>query len=191
MAMAMSSSAFFRPNTLFLPILPKKGNSEADLQFLMDRAIENEMGVILHMDNPDTGLGREQVINVWLREQSPEWTIGLRLPNLDLSLLLAYQLARNWGGRINLLTVVADETERHNAEQYLSQLMDLGRMPRGTQPLVFVGGLDELVRQAPEADLNIFGLQRQINLAFMQRMIGQVDTACIFVRDSGRESALV
>jgi amino acid transporter len=97
MAMAMSSSAFFRPNTLFLPILPKKGNSEADLQFLMDRAIENEMGVILHMDNPDTGLGREQVINVWLREQSPEWTIGLRLPNLDLSLLLAYQLARNWG----------------------------------------------------------------------------------------------
>jgi hypothetical protein len=69
--------------------------------------------------------------------------------------------------------------------------MDLGRMPRGTQPLVFVGGLDELVRQAPEADLNIFGLQRQINLAFMQRMIGQVDTACIFVRDSGRESALV
>ena len=157
----------------------------------MDRAVENEMGVILHMDNPDTGLGREQVINVWLREQGPEWKIGLRLPNLDLSLLLAYQLARNWQGTINLLTVVTDEAERENAEQYLQQLIDLGRMPRGTQPIIFVGKLDESIEQAPEADLNIFGLQKQINLAFMQRMINQVDTSCIFVRDSGRESALV
>ena len=191
MAMAMSSSAFFHPNTLFLPILPNGGNSESDLQFLMDRAIENEMGVILHMDNPNTGLGREQIINVWMREQSPEWKIGLRLPNLDLSLLLAYQLARNWRGTINLLTVVEDEAERENAERYLHQLMDLGRMPRGTKAMVHVGPFNEFVPQAPEADLNIFGLQKQINLAFMQRMMSQVDTSCIFVRDSGRESALV
>ncbi|MCB0010821.1 MAG: hypothetical protein KDE34_02945, partial [Anaerolineales bacterium] len=191
MAMAMSSSAFFRPNTLFLPLLPQGGSNESDLQLLMDRAIENEMGVILHLDNPDTGLGREQVINVWMREQSPDWTIGLRLPNLDLSLLLAYQLARNWGGTINLLTVVGDESERANAENYLHRLMDLGRMPRGTQPVVFVGSLADFMPQAPEADVNIFGLQSHIKLEFMQQMIARVQTSCIFVRDSGRESALV
>jgi amino acid transporter len=190
MAMAMSSSAFFRPNTLFLPVVDSTV-AENDLQFIVERAIENELGVILYMDNPETGLGREQVINVWMREQSPDWTIGLRLPNLDLSLLLAYQLARNWQGSINLLTVVSEAEERENAERYLQQLMDLGRMPRGTRPIVAVSTLDDFVTQAPVADLNIFGLQRSVNLAFIRRLMAQIDASCIFVRDSGRESALV
>lgn len=188
-AMEMSTSAFFRPNTLFLPILPD--SDETNLQFVVDRAVENQLGVILYVDNPNTALGREQMINVWMSEQSPNWQIGLRLPNLDLSLLLAYQLARNWRGQINLITVVSDEAERANAEQYLHQLMDLGRMPAGTQPIVAVGTLDSFLEHAPEADVNIFGLQQRVNLTFMQRMMEQTEASCIFVRDSGYESALV
>jgi hypothetical protein len=69
--------------------------------------------------------------------------------------------------------------------------MDLGRMPRGTRPIVAVSTLDDFVIQAPVADLNIFGLQRSVNLAFIRRLIAQIDASCIFVRDSGRESALV
>lgn len=188
-AMEMSTSAFFRPNTLFLPIL--SDSDEKKMQFIVDRAVENQLGVILYMDNPNTALGREQIINVWIREQSPDWQIGLRLPNLDLSLLLAYQLARNWHGRINLITVVADKAEQANARQYLHQLMDLGRMPPGTHPMVVVGTLDAFLEQGPQADINIFGLQEQVNLTFMQRMMAQTESSCIFVRDSGYESALV
>ena len=188
-AMEMSTSAFFRPNTLFLPILPD--SDEKKLQFIVNSAAENQLGVILYVDNPTTALGREQVINVWMREQSPDWQVGLRLPNLDLSLLLAYQLARNWQGRINLITVVAEEVEQANAAQYLRQLMDLGRMPAGTQPIVAVGTLDSFLEHAPEADINIFGLQQQVNLAFMQHKMEQTEASCIFVRDSGYESALV
>ena len=188
-AMEMSTSAFFRPNILFLPILPN--SDESKLQFIVDRAAENQLGVILYVDNPDTALGREQIINVWLREQSPDWKIGLNLPNLDLSLLIAYQLARNWQGKINLITVVADETERANAQHYLRQLMDLGRMPSGTRPIVAAGILESFLESAPEADINIFGLQETVNLTFMRRMMNQTETSCIFVRDSGYESALV
>jgi amino acid transporter len=187
-AMEMSTSAFFRPNTLFLPILPHS-NAEK-IQFIVDRAADNQLGVILYVDNPNTALGREQVINVWMREQSPTWQVGLRLPNLDLSLLLAYQLARNWHGQINLVTVVADESERGNAEHYLRQLMDLGRMPSGTKPIVATGSLDTFLECAPQADVNIFGLQEQINLALMQQLMTQTEASCIFVRDSGYESAL-
>jgi hypothetical protein len=56
---------------------------------------------------------------------------------------------------------------------------------------VAVSTLDDFVIQAPVADLNIFGLQRSVNLAFIRRLIAQIDASCIFVRDSGRESALV
>jgi solute carrier family 12 sodium/potassium/chloride transporter 2 len=109
-AIEMSTSAFFSPNTLFLPILPD--STAEKLQFIIDHAVENHLGVILYVDNPQTALGREQIVNVWLREQSPNWELGLRLPNLDLSLLLAYQLGRNWQGQINLITVVSTEAER-------------------------------------------------------------------------------
>jgi hypothetical protein len=187
-AMEMSTSAFFRPNTLFLPILPHSNTEK--IQFIVDRAADNQLGVILYVDNPNAALGREQVINVWMREQSPTWQVGLRLPNLDLSLLLAYQLARNWHGQINLITVVADESERGNAEHYLRQLMDLGRMPSGTKPIVATGSLDTFLECAPQADVNIFGLQEQINLALMQQLMTQTEASCIFVRDSGYESAL-
>ncbi|HEX9922404.1 MAG TPA: amino acid permease, partial [Anaerolineae bacterium] len=53
-AMEMSTSAFFRPNTLFLPILPD--SDQRKLQFIIDRAAENQLGVILYVDNPNTAL---------------------------------------------------------------------------------------------------------------------------------------
>ena len=188
-AIEMASSAFFHPNTLFLPILPD--SDEEMLQFVVDHAVENRLGVILYLDDPAVSLGREQTINVWLREQSPDWKIGLKLPNLDLSLLLAYQVARNWPGQINLLTAVSSPTETQNAKRYLRQLKELGRMPRTTRTWVMTGSLDDALDQAPEADLTIFGLQRKLDLAFIRRVSQEANSSCIFVRDSGMESALV
>jgi len=181
-------SAFFRPNTLFLPVGAE--DDEDELQFVLDRAGENQLGVILYMDNPLTGLGREQVINVWLREQSPGWAVGLELSNLDLALLLAYQLARNWRAQINLITVVEDAAEAANGRAFLEQLIDLGRMPRTTQAIVHAGAFDAVLPAAPQADLNIFGVQQRASLGFMQRMVDVTTSTCIFVRDSGEESAL-
>jgi hypothetical protein len=147
--------------------------------------------MLLYADNPEDGLGREQIVNVWLREQSPNWEVGLRLPNLDLSLLLAYQLARNWQGTINLITVVSEESNKEAAESYLAQLIDLGRMPKGTRIVVGVGDYDQFLAAAPDADLNMFGLQMRVDVALMQHLMAVTGTTCVFVRDSGTESALV
>jgi hypothetical protein len=51
-----------------------------------------------------------------LREQGPNWEIGLRLRNLDFSLLLAYQIAQNWKGNIQLSTVVGEESQQEIAD---------------------------------------------------------------------------
>jgi solute carrier family 12 sodium/potassium/chloride transporter 2 len=69
--------------------------------------------------------------------------------------------------------------------------MDVGRMPANTQPIVATGSLNDFLEHAPEADVNIFGLQEEINMAFMDRMMTQTESSCIFVRDSGYESALI
>ena len=188
-AMEMSTSAFFRPNTLFLPV--SANSDEEQVQFIVDKAAENKLGVILYVDNPNTALGREQVINVWLREQSPDWQLGLNLPNLDLALLMAYQLAKNWHGQINLITVVANEAQSADATTYLHQLKDLGRMPASTKAIVAATDFFTFLEYAPEADVNIFGLQEQVALSFMTRLPVQTESSCIFVRDSGMESALV
>ncbi|MCO5192899.1 MAG: amino acid permease [Anaerolineae bacterium] len=188
-AMEVSSSTFFRPNTLFYSL---QDDSDDDaLQYLLNHASQNNIGMLLYADNPQAGLGREQIINVWLREQSPNWQVGLRLPNLDLTLLLAYQLARNWQGTINLITVVAQESNRESAESYLAQLMDWGRMPKGTQIVVGVGDFDRFLDSAPDADLNMFGLQMHVNVALMRHLLAATGTTCVFIRDSGTESALV
>ncbi len=187
--MEVFRSAFFRPNILFQSVT--SGSDQEKLQHLLDHAAENELGVILYMDNPLTALGREQILNVWLREQSPSWEIGLELSNLDLAILLAYQLARNWNAaQINLITVVQDEAERANGEAFLAKLIDLGRMPHQTHAVVGVGTLDDFLPTAPQADLNILGLQQTVDVAFMQSMVDVTDSTCIFVRDSGLESAL-
>jgi len=180
---------FFRPNALFMRI-----SQELDEEFLrnlLERASSKQIGAILYARHPITSMGREQVINVWMRERSPEWEIGMRISNLDLSLLLAYQIARNWGGSINLITIVAEEEERQNGQTFLEELIKLGRMPHGTQALVEVGTLNDYLPNAPQADLNIFGLQsHNVSLAFAEQMIESTNASCIFVRDSGNESAM-
>ncbi len=191
-AIEVTSSAFFRPNILFLTV--NNGADQQELQSLVDKAIENELGLLLYVDNPQTLLGREKVINVWIREQSPDWQIGLRLSNLDLALLLAYKLARNWRGHINLITVVKEEAHRADAQHFLDQLMDLGRMPKGTNAIVATGSMHDFIPKAPQGDLNIFGLfghPPQINVQQMTQLTHLTRSTCIFVHDSGHESALV
>ncbi|MBW7884195.1 MAG: Na-K-Cl cotransporter, partial [Caldilineaceae bacterium] len=187
-AMEVYRSVFFRPNTLFLPVTAH--TDEEELQAILDQATSNHLGVILYVDNPLTALGREQVLNVWLREQSPAWEVGLQLSNLDLALLLAYQLARNWHARLNLITVVSDSSEKVKGQAFLDSLIELGRMPRSTRAIVSTGALDDFLPHAPQADLNVFGLQQTVDVRFMQRMVEATGSTCVFVRDSGLESAL-
>ncbi len=188
-SMDLFRSTFFRPNILFLVL--REEIVEKDIQSIYKNAMENDMGMVLLASHSLAGLGREQTINIWLRGQGPKWEIGLRLHNLDLSLLLAYQIAQNWQGNIQLTTVVSDENEKVAAENYLKQLIKLGRMPRNTQGNVYVGELDDFLKKNAHADLQIFGLADRVSLEFIHKAVEETQSTCIFVHDSGHESALV
>ncbi len=181
-------TVLFRPNILFFQLYPDSDLER--LQQLVDRTAAYSMGIVLLARHPVIELGREQLINVWVSDQGPDWSHDLQYSNLDLSILLAYKLARNWNARINLCMSVANRDIVARAQEFLEQLITLTRLPAETDVLVWHGPFEETLQKAPRADLSCFGLPMEPDLAFSQRIVELVDGSCIFVRDSGEESAL-
>jgi hypothetical protein len=187
-AIEVMSGVFFRPNILFIPLFVDE--HIIDLEKLMSKSLENKIGVVFLARHPVIELGREQEINVWVREQGPDWELGLRLSNLDLSVLLAYQLARTWGGRITLCMAVNDQETYQQAETFLNELISLGRLPRTTRYIIKQSPFKDALLEVPRGDINFFGLPGEFDRQFLERVFKMVDASCLFVRDSGNESAL-
>ncbi len=180
--------AFFKPNVVFLD-LPDTDEHEADFARIQQEALREEIGVLIHGPHRRTGLGQRRTVNVWIRDRSPDWRISMDLGNLDLPILVGYKLLRNWDARMRLITVVEDEANVEEANQFLNAIIALGRIPR-TRVMAVSEPFDDYVPQAPQADVSIFGLGRSPDFAFMRRMVGETRSTCLFARDSGQESVL-
>lgn len=190
-AMEVLTGNFFRPNMLFMPYGNELDVPKERLTWLLNRASYlPHLGIVLLCQHPVVGLGQEQVINVWMREQGPDWGLGLRLANLDLAVLVGYQVARNWNGRLNLCMAVPTEETSEKAVEFLEELKSFARLPANTGIKVFADAFWEALPQAPAADLSILGLQAHPDLDFVEKAVKIIDASCIFVRDSGDESAL-
>ncbi len=180
--------AFFRPNIVFLNTQDMPGR-EDDFRVIVLEAARLQLGVLLFAPHPRSGLGMRQTINVWIRDRSPDWRISWDIGNLDLSILVAYKLKRNWPARLRLITVVEDPAQEANARAFMRQLMDLARLPE-TDVVVGTGSFRSFVHQAPVADLHIFGMLTEPDFALLQAMVDETRAACLFVRDSGLENVL-
>jgi len=179
---------FFRPNILFLHLRPDSDLNE--LQQLVDKTAAYQMGIALLARDAVLEFGSEQLIHGWVADQGPDWVHDLQQSNLDLALLLAYQLAQNWNGYITLHMAVPDEETEKKAAVFLSELISLTRLPKNTKAVVSIMPFMDALRQTPLADLTIFGLSRDPDLTFVQTLSQQMRGSCVFVRDSGDESAL-
>ncbi|MEL7360707.1 MAG: amino acid permease [Bacteroidota bacterium] len=183
---------FFRPNILFLRLpdlaLPDHAAREQAYARLTVEARRQRVGTVLYAPHLRAGLGQRQYVNVWIHDRSPDWRLSMDIGNLDLSLLLAYKLKRNWDGLIRLITVV-DAAEAERARHFLDRLIDLARLPDAT-PVVGTGTFRDFVQTAPHADLNLLGLMPDPDFDVMRGMVTTLGASCLFVRDSGDENAL-
>ena len=180
--------AFFTPNILFLT-LPENDERDQEYADLITRARACGLGVLLFREHPQSHLGCEQTIQVWMRDQTPHWNLSMDLGNKDMSLLSAYLLNTAWKGTVRLLCVVNEEETVETATDYMRQLLSAARLP-DVEVKVLVGGFRELLQQAPSADLNIFGLGEPVQLSFVRSILDEVPTTCVFTRDSGLENVL-
>ena len=190
-ALQTLQGTFFRPNVLFLR-LPDNPVLWQPTIPVFEEARRLNVGVLLLGLHPVAGLGRAEVVNLWIRPQLGEQPIPERLQkgSINLAMLMALRLFKAWKGVLNLVTVVSHEDEVSVAQKYIMDLRDLCRIPRTARTIVLVGKFEECVIRAPQSDMDFMGLQSTPDFEFVHRIVKTTGSSCIFVRDSGNESAL-
>lgn len=185
--MSILQGAFLPPNIVFLSL---DSNRESELQEVTSVARNHHFGVVLRVPHAVAGLGQERTINVWVRDQSPDWHLSLKMASIDLSILVALQIRERWRGQIRLITVVGKSEDAPAAEQFLTNLCEQARIPAAPAVHVLSGDFHASLRAAPPADLNVFGLPEQIQPDAMRGVADAARSTCLYVLASGRESAL-
>ncbi len=178
--------SFIKPNITFLNRSNLDTNSEGFSE-IIEEAARLQLGVLVYAQHPDNEMGQRKVINVWIRNRAPEWKISWDIGNLDLSILVAYKLKRNWNAKIRLVTVVDNKEQAEQARHFMAELIDHARLPK-TEFGIYIDNFNVLIKNPPESDLNIFGLDPHPNFVFMDKMVDETQTTCLFIRDSGLEN---
>ncbi len=185
-------SSFFRPNVMFFS-LPRDGRRELALQ-VIEQGRQSKVGLLVLGMHPKAGMGQRKVVNLWLFPGKPGIEgveEAFARGNLNLRLLMGYRLMRSWGAELNLITVVPNEEQVAEAMGFLETLCDLTRIPTCADRIVLVGSFDDCIERAPQCDLDLFGMHHEnVDFAFMERMVEVTQSSCLFVADSGHESAL-
>ncbi len=170
----------FRPNTLFLT-LGSNHEKDANISELVKTASSHDLGVVILRQHPRIAFGMQHNLNLWLRDKSPNW---------HLAVLLALQLQLNWGGKINLVTVANKNEDEARLLKFLNRLSDMTRLPSMTEFHVITADFKEAIKNAPKADINIFGIGEDLPFEFMRETTELTNSSCLFVKDSGHENAL-
>ena len=98
-------------------------------------------------------------------------------------------MKRNWDAELRLITALSDPHEEPAARAFLDQLVELSRLGH-VERVVSTEPFQRALDLAPSADVNIFGLSPELSFKFARQMVETTGSTCLFVRDSGRESAL-
>jgi hypothetical protein len=178
-------AAFFKPNIVFLNMAEQE-KAVQDFPKVIEEARRLELGVILYTPHARAMLGQQQNINVWVREQGPDWRFSEKQTH-DLALLIAYKIKSNWTARTTIITVVNNAEEEDKAKKYLQELIDLARLPIETT-LVICGSFTQQFVHAPLADLNIFGIFPDKEIDYYREVAMKTNTSCLFILDSGHEN---
>ena len=171
----------FRPNTLFLT-LGSNPDKDTNIQKFVDIATKYELGTLILKQHPRVAFGLQKDVNIWLRDRSPNW---------HLAVLITLQLQANWGGKINLVTVANEEGDKKRLNSFLNRLSDQTRLPSLSEFYVLTGSFNEALESAPRADINIFGVGDSFEFNFMRDTTERTKSSCLFVKDSGKVSAVV
>ena len=182
-------SAFFRPNVLFHRLGEPSGDEE--LRELLVSTRLSGVGVMLYAEHPKAGLGQRRKVTLWVQRAPDTWdpNAAFSSGNLNLNLLIGYRLLRSWDADIRIATVVADASDQPAAATFLDELCDLARLPAAVERDVYVGAFHEALVEK-YTDLHVMGLHRDPNLPDVRTTLRSVRASCVFVMDSGRESAL-
>jgi len=172
---------FFPPNIMFLTM---SSNREKDkkLEQLIAISIEERLGLLVMGVHKTVRLGNGKTINLWLRDKSP---------NQNLAALITIELNRTWD-KLRLIRVTPNKKRLKYENDDLLRIKDEARLPSNIELIVLVGDFFEILdKEAPSADINIFGISGKMDLDNMHKIVNLTGTSCLFAKDSGAEDFLV
>jgi len=169
------------PNTLFLTLGDDEQNDET-IRKLVTHAGSSQLSVMILYQYKASAYGMQQDVNLWLRDESPNWR---------LAMLVALQLQMNWKGRLHVITASTNLEDTQRLYSFLERLGEHFRLPSMAEFHVRIGEFREILETAPRADLNIFGLAKELSFPFIRKAVAGTKSSCIFIGDSGQENALV
>lgn len=171
----------FPPNVLFVRLGINQDKDQAIKDFIL-RGEALGLGVVIFRLHPKAVFGQKQVINLWVRRGSP---------NIHLAILISLQLEKNWEAKLRVVQVVCDDSEKQEAHSYLHKLKKLMRLSNETEVVIASGSFGEALLRAPLADINIFGVAKDLNTTHMREISDKINTSVLFLKDSYQENAIV
>ncbi len=190
-SMQSLKAAFFRPNIIFLSLIDSTKRDE-DVANLMKQAKYYGMGAILYVPFKKVGLGLEKNINLWLYLNDTNISSDMKVVEINIALLVAYLLKRNWKAKLNLIAVNNSEAgvNEEKASEYIDKLKILARLPKDIKMFYF-SDKQEVDDLAPTGDINIFSIKgNEIDIGRIRNRANSLETSCLFMLDSGKENAL-
>jgi amino acid transporter len=188
LGMEALKGSFFRPNMVFMK-MPRTDEERERLTRVFSKAQDNQLGMVVLGMHPKVRMGSKKTINLWVHDRSPDMELVLRRSHLNLAILLAYTISRNWEAKINIVCSVRSDREPEEVRESLENLIDLARIPNPEVHLLD-GDFRDNFKTAPRCDLDIMGLSDPPNYEQMQRAVEDTESSVLFVADSGQESAL-
>jgi hypothetical protein len=135
-------------------------------------------------------LGLEKTINLWLDLQKMDLDLKYKVEDVNLAILTAYLLRRNWKGKLNINVCVEGENILEKTKVFITRLTSNARLPH-TENYYHIASIEKGVLAAPFADLNILSLRHdQINIQNIRQLVEDLGTSCLFTLDGGNENAL-
>lgn len=180
------AGAFFKPNVVFLT-MPKDESRESELKAILDTCRDRKIGVLLMHEHTEKRKNGPAAVNVWFADRGPDWKLEMDIGNQDLALLMGYKLKLNWKIDLRLVAKVGEAKQKEAAEAFLRLVAETARIPE-TDTVAVTGKHED---KAPQADLHIFPLPDEVDFSELRQYNDRYKATCLFVLDSGQESALV
>ena len=173
----------FPPN---LVVLNLARASQEDLDAVREECHALKLGLAVFAPTSPSPLGDRQTVDVWLSDRGDDdWAPRLHDANLDLPILAGLLATQAWNGELNLVTCVPDETGP--AQDFLDEVARTARLECNRH--VLRGAFMEQLRRRAPADLHVFGLPPSPRRDELLDLATASGGACLWVMDSGKESA--
>jgi amino acid transporter len=180
--------AFFTSNLIFLR-LPENKQREKKSRKIIDYADLQDMGVILLANKSGRKIENQKPLVMLIDEGKTGWETSMELGNMDLALLIAYKLKRNWKNDLHLIARIRRADDRQQAKNYLQSVVELARIPNTEIRVINKGEENDLIEKIdPSVIISSFTVETTIDN--MRSQSEQLGLPFLFTMDSGKENAL-